>query len=38
MRTFSNIIHKNKLKMDYRPKGKAIYYKTPRGKNRKNSL
>ena len=35
-RTFPNIIHKNKLKMD--PKLKARYYKTFRGKYRQSTL
>ena len=30
--------NKNKLKMDLRPKCKARYYKTPRGKDRQNVL
>ena len=34
IRTFSNTIHKNKLKMGYRPG----YYKTPGGKHRENAL
>ena len=38
IRTLSNNIHKNKLKMDQRPKCKAERYKTLRGKHRKNSL
>ena len=32
VRTFSNTIHKNKLKMDQRPKCKIRYCKTLRGK------
>ena len=31
MRTLFTTIHKNKLKMDYRPKCKTGYYKTLRG-------
>ena len=31
-------IHKNKLKMDQRPKYKTGHYKTLRGKHRKNTL
>ena len=38
IRTLPNTIHKSKLKMDYRPKGKAIHYKTLRGKHRENTL
>ena len=38
IRTFSNTIHKNKLKMDQRPKCKAVHYKTLRGKQRENTL
>ena len=34
IRTFSNTIHKNKLKMDSRPKYKTGYYKIPRGKHK----
>ena len=34
IRTFSNTIHKNKLKMDQRPKREAGHYKTLRGKDR----
>ena len=30
--------NKTKLKMDYRPKYKAKYYKTPREKHRQNTL
>ena len=33
IRTFSNTMHKNKLKMD-----KIRYYKTPRGQHRQNIL
>ena len=32
--TFSNTIHKNKLKIDQGPKHKARYYKISRGKHR----
>ena len=35
--TLPNTIHKNKLKMDWRSKCKAAYYKTLRGKCRQNS-
>ena len=38
IRTFSNIIDKNKLKMDQRPKWKTGYYKNPRGKHRQDTL
>ena len=38
IRTFSNTIYKNKLKMNQRPKCKARYYKTLREKYRHNSL
>ena len=38
IRTLSNTIHKNKLKMDSRPKCKTGHYKTLRGKHRKNTL
>ena len=38
IRTFSNTIHKNKLKVDERPKCKAIHYKSLRGKHRKNTF
>ena len=38
IRTFLNTIHKNKLKMDWRPKCKTGYYKTLRGKHRQNTL
>ena len=37
-RTLSNIIHKNKLKMDERSKCTTRNYKTPRGKHRQNTL
>ena len=36
--SLTNTIHKNKLKMDQRPKCKARYYKTLRGKHRQNTL
>ena len=36
--TLSNIIHKNKLKMDWRSKCKTRNYKTPRGKHRQYTL
>ena len=35
---FFNTTHKNKLKMDLRPKCKTGYYKPPRGKHRQNTL
>ena len=38
IRTLPNTIHKNKLKMDQRPKYKTGHYKTLRGKHRKNTL
>ena len=38
IRTFSNTIYKNKLKMNERPTCKTGYYKTPRGKHRQNTL
>ena len=38
IRTLSNTIQKNKLKMDLKPKCKAGYYKTPRGKHGQNTL
>ena len=38
IRKFSNIIYKNKLKMDKRPKCKTRYYKTPKGKHRQNTF
>ena len=31
-------IHKNKLKMNQRPKCETKHYKTPRGKHRQNTL
>ena len=34
VRTLPNTTDKNKLKMDYRPKCKAGYYETLRGKHR----
>ena len=34
IRTLPNTIHKDKLKMDYRPKCKTRNYKTLRGKHR----
>ena len=37
-RTLSNTVRKNKLKMDYRSKGKTRNYKTPRGKHGQNTL
>ena len=37
-RTLSNIIHKNKLKMDWRSKCKTRNYTTPWGKHRQNNL
>ena len=37
-RIFSNSIHKNKLKMNQRPKCKARHYKTLREKHRQNIL
>ena len=37
IRTFSNAIHKNKLKMDESPKCNARYY-TTRGKHRQNTI
>ena len=36
--TVFNTTHKNKRKMDLRPKCKAGYYKTLRGKCRQNTL
>ena len=36
--SLTNTIHKNKLKMDWRPKCKTRHYKTLRGKHRKNNL
>ena len=38
IRTLPNTIHKNKLKMDQRPKYMTGHYKTLRGKHRKNTL
>ena len=38
IRTLSNTIHKNKLKMDKRSKCKTRNYKTPRGEHRENTL
>ena len=38
VRTVPNNKHKNKLKMDLRPKCKARHYKTLRGKHRQNTL
>ena len=38
IRTLPNTIHKNKLKMKYRPKCKARHYKTLKGKHRQNTL
>ena len=38
IRTFSNTIYKNKLKMDQRRKCNARHYKTLRGKHRQNTL
>ena len=37
IRTLSNTIHKNKLKMDERPRYKTRHYKTLRGKHRPNT-
>ena len=37
IRTLSNTIHKDKLKMDYRPKWKTIKYKTLTGKHKQNT-
>ena len=37
IRSFFNTIHKNKLKVDYRPKCEAEHYKTPRGEGREVS-
>ena len=37
-RTLFNTIHKNKLKIDQRPKCKMGYYKTLRGKHKQNTL
>ena len=38
IRTFSNTIHKNKLKMDHKGKCKTRYYKTFRRKHKQNTL
>ena len=38
IRTLPKTIHKNKLKMDSRPKYQTGHYKTLRGKHRKNTL
>ena len=38
IRTFSNTIHKNKLKMDQRPRCKARHSRTLRGKHGQNTL
>ena len=38
IRTLPKTIHKNKFKMDQRPKCKIGHYKTLRGKHRKNTL
>ena len=38
IKTFSNTIHKNKLKMDQKPTCKSRLYRTPRGKQRQNTL
>ena len=38
IRTLPNTTHKNKLKMDQRPKCKARHYQTLRGKHRQNTL
>ena len=38
IRTLPNTIHKNKLKMDSRPKCKTGHYKTLKGKHSKNTL
>ena len=37
-RTFSNTMHRNKLKMDYRIKCKTEHDKTLKGKHRQNTL
>ena len=37
IRIFSNTIHKNKLKMDQRPKCKAKHYKILMGKHKQNT-
>ena len=38
IRIFFNTMHKNKLKMDQRPKCKGRHYQTLRGKHRQNTL
>ena len=38
IRTVSNTMDKNKLKMDWRSKCKTRNYKIPRGKHRQNTL
>ena len=38
IRTLPNTVHKDKLKMDYRPKCNIRNYKTLRGKHRQNTL
>ena len=38
IRSFFNIIHKNKFKMDERPKCDTGHCKIPRGKHRQNTL
>ena len=38
IRTLPNTVHKDKLKMDYRPKCNIKNYKTLRGKHRQNTL
>ena len=38
IRTLPNTIHKDKIKMDLRPKCKTRNYKTLRGKHRQNTL
>ena len=37
IRALPNTIHKNKLKMDHKPKCKTRKYKTLRGKHRQNT-
>ena len=37
IRSFFNTIHKNKLKMDYRPKCEIRHYKTSKGNRRQNT-
>ena len=37
IRTLSNTVYKNKLRMDQRHKCKTGYYKIPRGKHRQNT-